>query len=106
MFLWKQWRKSLKEEVFDSSGDRIDCNIQAVDVNILILIKFLEKEVDMGPIARHTVQSLSDKTFHINELNTAWEEDWDGVVITGPAIRRINKLFIFSQQVMAITWSY
>ena len=71
MFLWKQWRKSLKEEVFDSSGHRVDCYIQAVDVNILILIKFLEKKVHMGPIARYTVQPLSDETFHLNELNTA-----------------------------------
>ena len=56
----------------------------------------------MGPIARYTIQSLDDKTFQFNEFNTAGQEDRDWVVITRPATNRLDKLFKYSEQIVAI----
>ena len=47
----------LEEEVLDRGGDGIDGDVEAVEVDVCVLIKLLEEQVHVGTIPRHPGQS-------------------------------------------------
>ena len=82
--LWQQRWQTFEEEIFDSSGDSIDSNVQTVNVEAGVFIKLGEQQVYMSSVARDSVQSLCCHSLTLNILNTATQEHWDRIFITGP----------------------
>ena len=47
----------LEEEVLDRGGDGIDGDVEAVEVDVCVLIKLLEEQVHVGTIPGHPGES-------------------------------------------------
>ena len=69
-------------------------------------IKFLEEQVDVGPVARHPIEALGVQTLLLYEVDGLLEEDGNRVVARRPEVvhggLRLHRVGLYPQQLVLL----
>ena len=79
--VWSQnGRQPLEEEILDGRGNGVHRDVQLVNVNVVILVKLLEEQINVSPISRHPIEPFRVKTFLFDEGDSLLQEDRNWIV--------------------------
>ena len=59
--------KTFEKEIFYGRSHRIHSNVKLININFRVFVKFLEQEINVGPIARNPVKAFGVQPFFLDE---------------------------------------